>query len=112
MTTTTLPTEQDLEMWPYVADDSPLWSLEYAADVSDALPEQEECYERNLPWHEIMGWLFDLAEASYLLGNDDAYVSLRRMQFRPSPLLSMTSLEYDDHENVKVAYETLERLRK
>ncbi len=105
---TTLPTAHDLEMWPYVADDSPLFSLAYAADVSDELPEETECYDQGIPWHEIMGWLFDLAEASYLL--DIGGRELARMKFQPSPMLSLKSLDHDDRENVRVAYETLERI--
>lgn len=112
---TTMPTARELEMWPYVNDDSPLWSLEHAADISDALSDESDCYDQGIAWHEIMAWLFDIAEASYLIdmayNDNDITMLLHRMQFRPSPMLGLESLHHDDHENVRVAYETLERLR-
>lgn len=110
-TTVTMPTSDDLDQWPYVADDSPLWNLNYAADVSDALPDETTCYEQNIPWHEIMGWLFDIAEASYLIdmsyNDNDIHMLLHRMQFKPSPMLGTESLNNEDREGVRVAYEAL-----
>lgn len=92
MATATLPTVQDLEMWPYVTDDSPLWDLEYAASVQDAILGKEDFEVEG--WHEIMGWLFDLATASYAYAvcsedcpnGSEILAKLDRMQFRMSPL--------------------------
>lgn len=92
--TVALPTASDLEMWPYVADDSPLWSLAYAEQVSRDLPEETVCYEQHIPWHEIQGWLFDLCIASYAYAvcsedcenGSEILAKLDRMQFRMSPL--------------------------
>ena len=108
--TVTLPTRDDLEMWPYVADNSPLWSLDYAEDVSTAISGKEE-YEVN-SWHEIMGWLFDLCTASYALAvcsgeidnGAEILAQLDRMQFRMSPLFR----DVDDlDEDVYAVFEIL-----
>lgn len=106
-TTVALPTTQDLEMWPYVDDDSPLWSLDYAEQIQDAMTESDR-EER----HDILGWLFDLCIASYAYAvcsdecpnGSEILAQLDRMQFRMSPLFR----DIDDlDEDVYTVFECL-----
>lgn len=112
-----MPTAAELEMFPYV-DDSPLFLLEYAADVSDALPDEDTCYALGLDWHEIMGYLFAMCDAhqAMLMGNvltpqHAAHVQrqLERMQYRPGAgfggLESLKSFE--DYEQALAIYNVL-----
>lgn len=107
MSTMTLPTECDLEMWPHVSDNSPLLSLDYAESVQDAMTEDDK--ESR---HDILIWLFDLCEAAYALAvcsdeidnGHEILAQLDRMQFRMSPLFR----DVDDLE--EDVYNVFERL--
>lgn len=108
-----MPTAATLEMFPYV-DDSPLFVLEYAADVADSLPDEEVCYELGLDWHGIMAYLFamcDAHQAAILEGKltaareREVYALFGRMQYRPSSLFSYDAMmSYDDYEEAREVY--------
>lgn len=89
------PDVAQLEMFPYQSNPA-LFDLEYAALVSAQLPPEDVCYEQGIPYHEIMGWLFDISTAWYalasctnvlgLIGSLDVLDQLERMRFKISSL--------------------------
>jgi hypothetical protein len=105
----TMPTANQIAMWPFVDADSPLWSLDYAEQVSADMPDEDTAYRQSFPWHETMGWLFDICTAYYALAmqhesGHEILTHLDRMQFRMSPLFR----DADDLEdNAREAFDFL-----
>lgn len=92
---------RDIQSWPYCPPTSRLWDLDHAIDVSRLVSENDKA---NSPvvieyFDELMGWMFDLMSAYYVLATFTSYAGpvasayyirdrLTAAKFRPSPLLN------------------------